>query len=151
MCYRLHCKEQGCSHSCYHQLRHLLKLSVFRFCAILKYGTVLRHICSNTICSFNFAQPTLCPLVNKTCSIHFSRLRYVSSHVNTYSIHFSYPSLCVSILNTYNSFLLTSITCIRRQNTFSPLLSTFVTSLRTLTRVQSLSTIVTCLHNSILN
>jgi hypothetical protein len=110
----LHCKRHGCSHSCYHQLRHLLKLSLFRFCDILKYGTVLRHICSYTICSFNFAQPTLRVLLYKTCSIHFSRLRYMHSHVNAYSIHFSYPSLCVFILNTYNSFLLTSITCIRR-------------------------------------
>ena len=89
MCYRLHCKRQGCSHSRYDQLRLVLKWSLLRFCDILKYGTVLRHVCSNTICSFNFAQPTLRVLAHKTCSIHLSRLRYVSSHVNAYSIHFS--------------------------------------------------------------
>lgn len=89
MCYRLQCKIHGCSHNCYRQFRHLLKSSSFRFCDILRYGDVLRHICSNTICSFNFTQPTLRAFVHKTCPIHFSRLRYMSSHVNTRSIHFS--------------------------------------------------------------
>lgn len=89
LCKWLHCKRQGCSHSCYDQLCRLLKFSLLRFCDILKYGTVLRHICSNTICSFNFAQPTLRVLVYKTCSIHFSHLRYMHSHVNAYSVHFS--------------------------------------------------------------
>jgi len=115
LCKWLHCKRQGCSHSCYHQLRRLLKLSLFRFCDISTVPSFVTYVQTRFVHSISLnpryasSYIKLVPstsLVSVTCIHMLTRiqsislnLRYVSSYL-TRTIHSSWQPLRVFVGKT---------------------------------------------------